>query len=650
MKTNLLKLAAFVAMALGALISCNKESLEPVSFPESIGTITVMPGDDPYEFSFKAPVAWTVSLETDNGGTDWFWLERGSQPSLELSGEASENVSVKVYVSSTVEYEKSRSCKVYITMNGEKKLYATITRPEIEILFEMYLAKSDSNGFTEGYKDTPVDRAGEPLEFIWDKNNGSWRLSFLVKHTVSWELSDVPEWLTIYGLNKVKPIDETEFSMQADLSKMPMTETKFSLKVTCSYGEDLTYSFVLPSSENLRISSLGNTVSFNADGTIGDMEQTLMRFTITSVEALNLYPVAKIGEWYYVANDPYSDFNWLTLNEMDGWDDNGGRIQDLTYTLSMSANDSEDGREAYLLAIPASIEIENPSFDLFNDEGTEILEKYEQYIISTVTQEGTGGAFVTFDTMNRDGVAVARAMDPKGTVPNESDMYVSLREMTPNLYTLVFSDKDNAFVRLEKLGDYDNLKYHSISSLDTEIEASKLFAKGEDMGGNFFLSTNADNCTDDAEPMLIVFYKGGMPAGIIYCSYIAGYSETASGAPFSFAYPDYVSGAVLTPVKENDIIKYIQSETSISNTANIWQLTYTTKSPMMAMVNVPFLPVQWPWNDPDTGAYWLSYEAMNQTQILVSMEKEYEMDFFVFRNSPMDPVEYVLVCTYAPEE
>ena len=84
---------------------------------------------------------------------------------------------------------------------------------------------------------------------------------------------------------------------------------------------------------------------------------------------------------------------------------------------------------------------------------------------------------------------------------------------------------------------------------------------------------------------------------------------------------------------------------------NIYELKYTTEFPAMAMVNCPCEPVNgaaWNnWDDATEGPianYWLTYEMMSSTQILVDMAEVGKSDYFVFASASWD-VLGVLVCT-----
>ena len=655
MKTNFLKLAAFGAIALGALISCDKNKVQEVQFPESLGTITVEPGQQ-VELTFKALFDWELSIEGDDASSDWFWFNEGSQPVLKITGKKSDTVTAILNVSDEIEYDTNRSCKVFIYMTGKPMLLATIVRPATELVFNLYSAKSDENGYIsddEGviiYNEEPLT-AEESTSLIWVPESGKWGMSFHANSSFAWELSGVPDWLDVYGLSNDSAVaaGDVEFYILADIAKMPIDGEEFTLEV--KKGSDVmgTYKLTLPSSKDLVSSDVAEKVNFLPDGKLDDeMGQTFLKAQFTSAQGLQVYAIAKHGAWAAVASAEDPLYNWVSVEEWFGWEEGGAQIQDQTYKITMSANDTGEDRLAYIVALPGTVELPYPDF-LFeeNEDGTgnDIKEQFKKYIVSTLTQS----AKTEFLKMGESANCVFRPIAQDGQAPYEKEVYESTSMYGIPVYILVLTDSEETYASFD-VQAYTNITFNNLDLSDRTED--KVFAIMEpDKYGNLTCAPIPGKCGDEDQVMLVVFWNGGeMPVAIVYCVYSKGYVDAPAGAPFSFAYPENVSGATLAPVTDNDIISSIKGATGISNTSNIWQLTYTTKEPSMAMVNVPYLPSPWAYQAPDEGEYWLTWEKMGETQILVSMREKYMMDFFMFQKSMMDPVDYVLVCTYAAPE
>ena len=126
----------------------------------------------------------------------------------------------------------------------------------------------------------------------------------------------------------------------------------------------------------------------------------------------------------------------------------------------------------------------------------------------------------------------------------------------------------------------------------------------------------------------------------IYVTYDPS-AAVAEEVPFSFVYPDNVSGASLRPYDGDESIL---DEFQGVKLSDIYVLEYTYPEPSMAMLNVPGEPeLGAAWNnfdsDPD---YWLTYEKMSDSQIYVNMTENGKEDCFVWKDGYF--FKYILVC------
>lgn len=650
MKTNLLKLAAFGAIALGAIISCDKNEVPEVQFPESLGTITVEPGQQ-VELTFKALFDWELSIEGDDESTDWFWFTEGSQPVLKITGKKSDSVTAILNVSDEIEYETNRSCKVFIYMTGKPMLLATIVRPAAELVFNLYSAKSDENGYKydEGfiYNEEPLT-AEESTSLIWVPESGSWGMRFHANSSFAWELSGVPEWLDVYGLSD-SAAGDVEFSILADIAKMPIDGRDFILEVKKGSNVMGTYKLTLPSSKDLVSSNVAEKVNFLPDGKLDDeMGQTFLKAQFTSAQGLQVYAIAKQGAWAAVASAEDPVYNWVSLEEWFGWEEGGAQIQDQTYKITMSANDTGDDRLAYIVALPGTVELPYPDF-LFeeNEDGTgnDIKEQFKKYIVSTLTQS----AKTEFLKMGESANCVFRPIAQDGQAPYEKEVYESTSMYGIPVYTLVLTDSDETYASFD-VQAYTNITFNNFDL--SECTEDQVFAiMGPDDYGNLTCAPIPGKCGDEDQMMLVVFWNGGeMPVAIVYCVYSKGYVDAPAGAPFSFAYPDWVTGATLSQCP-SEMLNYINQQLSETGTkidpANAWELTYTPDYGQ-TLLNVPCMPDEFPWIGWDANT-WLSFEQAGKNQVYIYMNSsKSEQDFYVFKENWVP--KYVLVCTYAVPE
>ena len=139
--------------------------------------------------------------------------------------------------------------------------------------------------------------------------------------------------------------------------------------------------------------------------------------------------------------------------------------------------------------------------------------------------------------------------------------------------------------------------------------------------------------------------------GVNYAAIHLVYDTASAGsAPFSFVYPDYVSGATLEKYT-GSLLGEIKSNCYGIDENNIYCLTYSKEFPQMPSVNCPGEPQgQAAWNNWDDATqgpsadYWLTYEMDSTTQMYVSMSEVGKEDYFVFTDGNWN-VLGVLVCT-----
>lgn len=646
MKTNFFKWAVCSVVALSALVSCENKENQEIQFPDSLGTITVEPGQQ-VELTFKALFDWELVIEGDDASTDWFWFNEGSQPVLKTSGQKAESVTAILNVSEEVEYETTRTCNVYIYMTGKPMLFATIVRPASEPVFNLFSAITDEYGYVyaEGgdldfiYHEGALT-AEETTSLVWVPESGSWGMRFHANSSFAWELSDVPDWLDVYGLSNAAAGD-IEFSILADLDKMPIAGTDFSLGVKNGADVFCTYKFKLPSSADLVISNVPETVNFLPDGKLDDeMGQPFLNALFTSAKGLQLFAVTKIEDRYYVASPDDPTFNWVTIEELFGWDETGSQIQDQRYRISMSANASGEDRQAYLLAIPGTKPVANPDV-MFEDDFTVFKEEYKQYIVSTLTQ----GSTKEFLKVKQSENCVFRAIAQDGFAPYEKEVYEATAMYEIPVYTLVLTQSVETYVAFDAQA-YTNITFNNFDLSACSDE--QIFATmAPDSYGNLTCAPIAAKCWDEDQMMLIVFWNGEMPVAIVYCVYSKGYVD---GGAFSFAYPDWVKGATLKQCSAELLgaVNEQLAETGVKiDAVNAWELTYTTPDYSQVLLNVPCMPDDYPWIGWD-GNKWLSYEQAGENQLFINMmSPEPAQDFYVFKENWMP--KYVLVCTYAPE-
>ena len=640
----------FSALAIFFAFACQKPAIEikPV-FPEGIGNKAVESGEV-VKLNITANLDWELEIKAD-GGSVWFWFEEGSQHVSRIQGQATEGQEVNLYVSDQITYE-DLTCEVVMTMKGESKTLATLLLPGAEKSISVRAAltdagnlveSTDESGFIYAYPEDPI-AAGNTVNLVWPEEKNFFQMWFLVDANFEWTIGELPEWLEIYGVSDDK-IGKMEFRFEANLEKISMEEQSGEIIFKDGETEMLNFNIVLPASANIVRSGFPQTINISKEGKIlSEMggEQEMLTGRIMAAKGLHIYLPYFNGEWWYSfpGTSEWDHYNWVKWNETSTWDDDDkAKLQETGYSLSARANDGAE-RTAYILAVPASAIPEDfdPDIDMFSGpDGTgDIKEEFKKYIVSTIIQEGATSGDVEFFTEN------VHEGDVSFSKMSETDeLYNSLREMTPNLYTLVFG-KEGGYIALKPAKKWSNKEFYSMSFGSFPPE-KRFFEIYDNQSTEFGLIP--DKCGNERLECMVAFQDTENIVAIVHVIYDPDGTASVGSGPFSFVMPDLVKGATLAPYKGASM-SYIKSETGVSDENCIWELKYTTPDYSNVAITYSGTPQEYPYFDWDKNT-WLSYEMTGGNMMLINMKAtKYCYDCYVFLEN-MAP-KYVLVCTYDP--
>ena len=655
------KLTSIILGAAFVLSSCELQKVdstpEPV-FPEGIDTVNVNPGDR-QTIKIIANLDWELELKSE-GGSAWFWMEEGEgkQPVSKIKGEATEGKDVTIVVSDVEEYDKVRTCEVILTMKDQPKTIATLVRGSKDRNIAVWVAKSDEYGFLPSadgellyeYEEAAL-ATGSSLNLVWPADLNFYQMALKVTADFPWELAELPEWLETAGLSddKARRNGTVEFRLTANIEKISLEEQKGNVVFLGGENEMISFEVVLPQTKNYVTSSFPKTIEITSAGKyVNDMgtEQDVLFKNITSANGIQVLLPYFNGQWWY-SNPDGSVYNWVELTAPNGaWDnDDPSKIQTISYQLKVSPNTSTEQRTAYILALPASLKVENPDFDLFTGpEGTgDIKEEYKPYILTTIVQKGASATYADFFKENQSEGNVFFSK-----MAETDDFYYPLKEKSggcTNLYNLVFTENSETYIALEPAAQIGAVVFKSME-WGYFPESQEFIQVFNNQSTEFAPITSM--CQEKRLDCFICFYDANgndTPLAVIYAVYDPQGGSLPASAPFSFAFPDMVEGATLA-LYDGDQLNYIKSETGITDPNSIWELKYTTPEPNMAMLNVPFMPDKYPWIDWDENT-WLSYDVLQDNQIYINMKTDKpSTDFYVFKDNYMP--KYVLVCTFEP--
>lgn len=657
MKTKLTKkVAAFVAVCAGLFASCEKPAVEPVepTFPE-FEEVTLNPGETA-TLEIGPNMAWSVSVPAET--LEWIWIDRDGEKLATVKG--TEGKTGFVIAASDAKDFEIRSVDVTMTMGGQTKKIATVTKNAIDRVITIYNTKTDEDGWIEGeYEETPATS----LEMVFDGSAFVCREMIKVVANFDFALAvDMPEWISAYvneeqgkGTGaKVNPetgLAEIIMEFRGNTAALPLedatgkivildTDTQEeakSLDITCKGVKDFMYVEAFDAEFNAE----GQCKS--AMGEFTDMPKTVW---VTATAGSKAYAVYEKEGWYYTggASDGWSPESgdpaqmWVEMT-METADETV--LCDYTLKISADANDG-DAREAQVIVLPAFIakEITDPDTQLFNEEGNAIKEEYHTYIKGTLSQAGADGgetgSEAAWPALDEAGLAAMGVMYEKvdaGNPTNSWANWVSGELGVPSSAVYQMTLNKNANVAFD----------FSKEVWDTGIFDGELAqASGwcEFMGDG--LSIWFEEGVEYYEGYVVLKDESGVNFAIIKVVYDIS-AEISGGALISFSYPDFVSGATLEKLTEGEIFEFWNSETTVDG--EVYLLTYTTAEPAMAMLKVPELNYDdmmsgdgvINWNDDA----WLTCEP--GSDFMVTMTEAGKYGAIVFKKGWMNFC--TLVCT-----
>ncbi|MBR5563276.1 MAG: hypothetical protein IKW11_03510 [Bacteroidales bacterium] len=405
MKTNFWKFAAAFVVGLAAVVACDKPEPEPVVvdpvFPETVLEENVEAGAT-VEVSFEANLDWELSIPAAEQNK--YWLDDAGVPASKVSGKAGSQT-VSVVFSEDVYYDANVLCEVTLTMGGQSKVIAKLTRLAINRALEVYVAEKSDWAF----KTTYGTEKATALELTTFTGDVTYTLPIQVVANYDWSLA-LPEWCA----GSIK--DAETLSGKAG----QVVEILLTGNVTESVKAGATGAAkFIDATDNNQSEELPLAFPAFADR-IEWSEPSSMNFDHTGVSAMPAigyvlgmqgYVIKALewkGQWHDTA---YAD--WVTVTPGEATE---GLLQQAAVTLGVTANEGHE-RYADLFLFPASMANVKAEDICEANDACSIKAQYEKYYIGRLTQAGVPMPFIVpvypSDQLEAEGVYFTD-LEPKG--------------------------------------------------------------------------------------------------------------------------------------------------------------------------------------------------------------------------------------------
>lgn len=532
MKTNIWKSAAAFVLGFAAVVACQDDVEEIVLpiFPDKVVEKNVEAGET-VELTFNANVDWEVSIPASEQNK--YWLDDEGIPASKVSGKAGDQT-VSVVFSEDEYYDANVVCEVTLTMGGESKVIAKLSRLALNRTLEVYTAEKGDWSFKKTYNATKA----ESILLETFEGNVTYSMPIKVVANYDWNLV-LPEWCK--GEIKVaegeaasetlsgKSGAEVELVLTAVLSDAVKdgAESELTFLDAAVADKDIKLPIALPAfSDRIEVSAPA-TLDFSADGTSASP-------SISYVLAMKGFVVRALGfngEWH---DTSYAD--WVTAEVQYDDSESASVLCNSAVIFGMTENTGKE-RVADVFVFPASMAtVEATAICDENSPTCGFKAEYEKYYLGRFVQAGVAGPYITEYTDPMMGIETYEA---SLSTYQSSQWWAPAGLAANNQYELIYSHPEWSELTMQfdtpfssyKIFDYDFIE---VSEAAQENFWLTFIGMAQNTRGKVSMNPALFNNPNAAAPeSFIVFYdeNGKALAGV--CCKFTSTSGGDSSAPIS---------------------------------------------------------------------------------------------------------------------
>ena len=393
MKKFFLQYAMTLVAGLAIFASCEKpiqKDPDPV-FPETVINKTVAAGES-VNINIEPNLAWEVSISGEGSG-NYFWIDDDNMKVTKKASKEAGPAVITIVFSEDEEFDVNRVCDVTLTMAGQSKKIATLTRPSLGRTFEIMTAAAGDFDFTEDFA------AAQTATLVTFPGVATYSVPVRVVTNYAWNIA-LPEWLKATTAD-AKPAEltggqagTTDFILTAVLDMDIVQGAEGTVKFIDSNNSAAVEEFkvTLPSFEN-RMEVEVNSMSFNREGHLlmgsGSYQPVPAVAYVLAVEGFVVRALEFDGTWHAFE---YAD--WVNA-ETGVYDETAGVLQTIDVQITVDENPGKK-RVADVFIFPASMS-EVAVEDICDPNAPEcgFNAEYEPYYIGRLVQEGEVPPYLT---------------------------------------------------------------------------------------------------------------------------------------------------------------------------------------------------------------------------------------------------------------
>ena len=599
----------------------------------SNGTMTI---------SIKPNVDWSIELSNK---TD-FYIKDGNNDVYTMHGVAG-TYTITICAREIVDFDADHTCDVMMKMQEDVKKVASITVKKIDRKLTVYAAKVEEGQFVKNEEGAYVyeTTAANNVTLLYDNQEYKYLAPVKVVSNFSFNVVG-PEWMSPAKGGDAN--NEVELVFTADANKLPSDDATADVKFVDANKQDkvgATIKVVMEGSSKFMEYFFGaEEVSFDWDGKLLDMwsmDNTVYGSIKSNADA-EVVAVAADG----------SDASWVTITLSD-WDAEGASIQERSVNVGVTENEGEAVRKAYVLALPASMAVENVA-DLVADGA--VKEEYASYLAMTITQRYYIAPGVITASNMVEPAYMAEA-DATAWPFNESAFSgLNIGSAYELFYVCEWDSSDSNFKTSKDIKAFRSFACTDNGAKEITGENSWIYASEESVKANGWFQITMDplastsdmswnSLTKDLEGVLLIEYTDGSYSAI-YCRYNENTTGGSDGVAFENEQYAGWANATLVELHEGDELydTYFAEYSSTAMPARFYHLTYEfpieqSMYSMVKLVGIPETVFANPLCD------WAYYNTMQQCVVMEVAGAGSETPGVITFMNGMGVNEIVIFCT-----
>ena len=401
-----------------------------------------------YTFNINPNVDWVLTVPEAMAA--YFQIQDGENQVYTLRGKAGE-AEVKINVSNIEDFDLNRVCEVSLTMKGETRVIAVLTKVKKERSLKIYAALLEEDAYVyESDPESPLTFAYESEDMtanastamFWPEGMGSYMTRVKIEANFEWMIDGMPMW--------IQPISNgvagaTELWLQGAPAYYPMEASSATLSFVVAANPEIvmaTMEVSIPSAKDIfMLESFSIKSQFNSAGNIYNssvedyVEDSNGHGYLTAVDNTQICAVSftsKAGVYTAELNPAWVTFS---LGEWDSTETALIQQRDIEYDVTENTGME---RTAHLFVLPADMAADLDA--ICEKEGDavtgNIAEAYVPYLATTIIQEEAPGSIQAAD---------ASAMLKAGAMLERLDLDSKVFALFPEAkeaYSLIYTNND----------------------------------------------------------------------------------------------------------------------------------------------------------------------------------------------------------------